>query len=269
MLLANLFTRPISAFISEAQDIANNKSEAINVSGQDEFGQLASSLNTMVNNLKQQTDIAQEENQKKERLLHQLLPDQIARRLISGESSIVDSHANVTVLYATVYGFSEFAETLEPEEAVERLNELVSLFDEAAHSFGVDKVKTLGANYLAACGLSVPRLDHVKRSFDLALELRKKLAFFNKQHDCSLQLNVGLDSGQVVAGIVGQRNFIYDVWGEPVDTSLRLATEAEPGGILVSADVYPTLKDSLEFTEKNDSLLGKVWQLNGAQLSRA
>lgn len=247
MLLANIFTRPINAFIASANKITTGERNRIEVDSQDEFGQLASSLNTMVSELQNQTDVEKQKNQQSEALLFNLLPARVAKRLTAGETQIVDRYPNVTVLYAQILGFGDLTDHLEVEESIELLNELVSLFDEAAESHGIEKVKTIGANYLAVCGVSVARLDHARRMLEFAQTLKKKLAFFNRQHETHLNLVVGIDSGLVVAGIVGLRKFIYDLWGEPVETAMHISSEAEPESIVVSTDVYDVLKDGFAF----------------------
>jgi len=261
MLIANLFTKPIDAFIEGAKAIASGEAEAISVRSKDEFGQLATSLNGMVDNLRAQTQVQREQNQRSEALLFNILPARVARRLTEGETQIVDRYPNVSVLYANLLGFSKLTDTQSAEDTISMLNELVTLFDEAAEANGVEKVKTVGPNYMAVCGVAVPRLDHAKRSVAFAKDLKKKLLFFNSQRGTSLDLAIGVDSGQVVAGIVGLRNFIYDLWGEPVETAVELSSEAEADSIVVSSDIYDVLNDVFEFQTAQHSELGEVWTL--------
>ncbi|HEY9701623.1 MAG TPA: adenylate/guanylate cyclase domain-containing protein, partial [Allocoleopsis sp.] len=148
------------------------------------------------------------------------------------------------------------------------LNDLVTAFDEATEKYGVEKVKTIGDNYIAVCGLSVPRLDHAKRMVDFAMEMRSILRKFNYEKGLNLDISIIVHSGDVIAGIVGRKKFSYDVWGEAVNTSnyIIAAIDEPPGEILVSHVVYQELYDIYEF-EKFAEIAGKkdkkllIWQL--------
>lgn len=259
MIIANVFTRPINAFIRDAEKIASGRTETIQVKSQDEFAQLASSLNSMVDNLREETRQEREKSQQSEMLLYNLLPARVTERLLDGETQIVDRYPNVTVMHIDLFGFTELSTSRDLSEATALLNELVSLFDEAAEAHGVEKVKTMGANYLAVCGVSVPRLDHAKRTVDFAQELLRRVQFFNSQHDLELSLAAGIASGSVVAGIVGLRNFIYDLWGEPVDSATLLSQEA--GAVFVSVETANRLDDVFRFEVQPHSDLGEVYRL--------
>ena len=262
MVLSTLFTRPISAFIRGAAHVAEGKSDSSSVASNDEFGDLSQSLNEMVEGLKEQTAREAAQNRRNETLLHSLLPPRVVKRLAQGETDIVERYSNVTVLHADLLGISDLSMRGSPEDAFNLLNELVTLFDEAAERHGVEKIKAVGGDYMAVCGVSVPRLDHTKRVVDFAEEMHRKLTFFNTQRGAELKLRMGVDSGTVVAGILGLRTFIYDIWGEPVDGALELSAKTEPGTILVSDEVHASVKDSAKdaFTETSTG----AWSLRVA-----
>ena len=256
MLLSTLLTRPISAFIEATEEVAAGKREVVAFSSRDEFGTLARSLNTMITGLKQETEVAVEKRKASDKLLHSVLPARVIPRLTQGETNFVESYPNVSVLYADLRGATKLSESYPPEEVMALLNELVSSFDEAAQDHGVEKVKTVGGNVMAVCGVAEPRLDHARRTVELAQEMMKKLAFFNRQHGTELDLSVGVASGTVVAGVIGLYKLIYDLNGEPVDAALRLSTEAAAGTILVSKEVRDALEKVFAFTEQ-----GEAWAL--------
>ena len=261
MIVARMFTRPIDTFVAGADAIARGEADAIPVGSKDELGQLATSLNEVVKGLRGEVQAQKEENRRSEALLFNLLPARVAKRLGEGETQIVDRYPDVSALYADLLGFAEFTQARDAEATITLLNELISLFDEVAQAHGVEKVKTLGANYLAVCGVNVPRLDHAKRAVTFAQTLHKQVAFFNRKHDADLGLSVGVASGPAAAGVVGLRNFIYDVWGEPVETVVDLAVEAEGGQTVVSQEVHRALSDVFKFEEGQHPHLGTVWTL--------
>ena len=262
MLLSTLLTRPISAFIEATEEVTAGKRDVIAFSSEDEFGTLATSLNTMVTGLKQQTEVAVKKNEAISKLLHSVLPARVVTRLTRGDTDIVERYPNVSVLYADLLGATRLSETYPPEEVMELLNELVGLFDEAAQDHGVEKIKTVGGNFVAVCGVAESRLDHARRTVEFAQEMMKKLAFFNRQHGTDLHLAVGIASGTVVAGVIGLYKLIYDLTGEPVDAALRLSTGAAAGTILVSVEVRDAVGKVFTFTEQ-----GGAWALPAASSS--
>lgn len=258
MILANLFTRPINRFVDGAQSITQGKSDEIPVTSRDEFGRLATSLNALVSDMRARVDAEHALGERRAELIGSLLPDKVFKQLDSGEA-FVERYSNVSVLFADLRGFGNLGDS-SPEDSIELLDSLISAFDEAALERGVEKVKTLGADYLALCGAAVSRLDHAKRTLDFAEDMLGQVALFNKQHNLELSLSIGLASGNVVGGVVGRTQLVYDVWGQPVDEAMDiLSAEAEPNSIRLSSAFKEDLSVEVDL-ESVVSKLGEAWQ---------
>ena len=257
LLLSRIFVKPIQALMEGFRQLgAGDTDVSVTVNSQDEFHDLAMSFNQMVENLSQKNQLLENKSQENAQLLSCILPDPVAQRLKSGEEQIADSYANVTVLFADLIGFTDLAEVLPANEIVALLNELVRAFDESAERFGVEKIKTIGSGYMAVCGLSVPRLDHTKRIVDFGIDITRIVQRFNPTHQTCLQARVGINSGAVVAGIVGRSKFIYDLWGDTVNIAHHMQTEGEGDTVQVSQSVYDQLGDVYEFGNGREVNIG-------------
>lgn len=246
-LLSYYFVKPIRALIDGFREVGKGNTDVkIKVKSKDEFRELATSFNEMVDNLDHQQKLVQEKNQENEELLLSILPESVAKRVQQGEESIGDSFPKVTVLFADLGGFSELSETLPANETVSFLNDLVLAFDDAAEKHGVEKHKTIGSSYMAVCGLSVPRLDQVKRIIDFARDMLRIVRRFNRERNIDLKLRIGVNSGSVVAGIVGKERFVYDLWGDTVNIANHLQSQGEWNTIQVTQSVYNRLSEFAE-----------------------
>lgn len=267
MAMASLFVKPINQLIESARKVASGQLDAIAVlESQDEFGELAQSFNAMVLSLRDQTDLVEEKNRENEQLLLSIFPAAIAKRLKQGEKNIAESASNVTVLFSDLTGFSKLSDSLTAYEIVSILNDLVTSFDETADHYGMEKIKTIGDSYMAVCGLSVPYLDHDKRAIDFALEMQAIVRRFSQERGFLLNISLGINSGDIVAGIVGRNKFIYDVWGDTINIASALKSACPEGAILVSHEIYHRLCDLYEFAPlatkvaDGENLL-QAWQL--------
>ncbi len=253
LLLAQRFARPIHRLTTAARAVAGGDLTAhVAVTTRDELGELGESFNDMTRGLRVQDALIREREAENDRLLANIMPGAIARRFKQGEQGIAGHHQNVTVLYAEVRGFLDYTRPLPPEEAALALNRLIGAFDEAAERHGVEKFKTIGTSYLAVCGLSVPRIDNDKRVVDFALELRRIVARYNREHGTALELRVGIDSGGVTAGIIGRRQFVYDMWGDTVSIAARVLHLGAGGGILMTSTVADRLQGLYEFVSAGE-----------------
>jgi class 3 adenylate cyclase len=242
--LANLFVKPIHDLITSARKVAAGELDTIAaLEAQDEFGELAQSFNAMVGSLRTQTNLVEEKNRENEQLLLSVFPAAIAKRLKRGEKDIAEDVSNVSVLFSDLTGFSKLSASLTAYEIVAILNDLVAAFDEAAERHGMEKIKTIGDSYMAVCGVSIPYLDHDKRAIDFAMDMLAIIRRFNHERDFHLNIRIGINSGDVVAGIVGRNKFIYDVWGDTINVANALRAVCPPGSILGSAAVYHRLQD--------------------------
>lgn len=170
-----------------------------------------------------------------EKLLLNILPAPIAARLEADESPIADAAEAVTVVFADLVGFTPLAAKLPPADVVRLLDEIFRRFDACADEAGVEKIKTIGDAYLAVAGLPAPRADHAAAGARFALAIRAALAEQNAAHGTTLALRIGIESGPVVAGVIGQHKFSYDLWGDTVNAASRMESHGEPGRIHLGA----------------------------------
>jgi class 3 adenylate cyclase len=192
------------------------------------------------------------EQEKSERLLLNILPKAIAERMKKGETTIADYHADATVLIADLVGFTYLLAKINPAQIVELLNEVFSAFDISVEKHELEKIKIMGGAYMVAGGISIPRPDHAEAIAELAIHLREEIKALNHQYGTSIPLRIGISTGPVIAGVIGRKQFAYDVWGETVNLACRLESTTESGRIQVSESTYERLKDKYHF-EKNHS----------------
>ncbi len=251
--LANRFVRPIRALAEAARRVGEGQRDAKvgDVAG-DEIGGLARQFDTMLDHLNQHEEEIRRKNEENEALLLNVLPAPVAQRLKGGQEEIADAVPSVTVLFAKVVGFGDYSASAEPSKVVGLLNEIVGAFDEAADRHGVERVKTIGSAYMAVSGLSVPRIDHVHRMAAFALELLAILHQINERHGLHLGLSIGINTGPAIAGIVGRRKFIYDLWGDTVGMAGRMQRAEAAGTIKVTQAVRDALGDLHPFVRAGE-----------------
>ena len=254
-ILSYYFVRPIRTPIDSFRQVGKGSTDVrVSVQSRDEFHELATSFNEMVDNLDRQKKLIEQKNEENEQLLLSILPEPVAKRVQLGEQDIGDSFSNVTVLFADLGGFMELSETLPANETVSLLNDLVIAFDDVAEKHGVEKVKTIGGSYMAVSGLSVPRLDHARRIIDFAKDMLRIVRRFNQDRNTNLQLRIGVNSGSVVAGIVGRDKFIYDLWGDTVNIANQLRHQGKWNTIQVTQNVHNRIAEISEDFELIEDL---------------
>lgn len=192
----------------------------------------------------------QTEQARSERLLLSILPASIAEQLKQSHNTIANSFAEVTVLFADIVDFTQFSADRTPREVVNLLNEIFSAFDWLAERHGVEKIKTIGDAYMVAGGLPTPRKDHAEAIAEIALDMLDEIACFRTQTGQPLTMRIGINTGPVVAGVIGMNKFIYDLWGDTVNTASRMESQGVPGGIQVTAATYDLLKDKYVLEER-------------------
>jgi class 3 adenylate cyclase len=218
--------------------------------------------------IREQVAALDTERKRSERLLLNVLPPRIAERLKDEDRSIADRFSPASVLFADIVGFTRMTERLPPEELVDRLNQVFSSFDDLADKLALEKIKTIGDAYMVAAGLGDHAEDHALAIAEMALAIQRRVADFGQRFGEPLSLRIGIDSGPVVAGVIGKRKFIYDVWGDTVNTASRMESHAEPGTIQVTDAVRELLKDDYELTLRGElDIKGKgtmrTWVLVG------
>ncbi len=176
-----------------------------------------------------------------------ILPPPIAQKLKDGETSIADGFASVTILFADLVNFTELSEQVSPTELVALLNEIFSRFDRLTERYGLEKIKTIGDAYMVVGGLPVPRSDHAQAIAECALDMQRELQQFNREHHRECSIRIGINTGPVVAGVIGTRKFIYDLWGDAVNMASRMEAHGIANAIQVSQTTYEQLKDQYTF----------------------
>lgn len=190
------------------------------------------------------------EKQKSEHLLLNILPRAVVDRLKQLESAIADRFDEATVLFADIVGFTSLSSQVSPTEIVTLLNQIFSLFDRLADKHGLEKIKTIGDAYMVAGGLPVPRSDHAEAIANMALDMLDAIEKFQPNIPSSVEIRIGIHSGPVVAGVIGIKKFIYDLWGDTVNVASRMESTGIPGRIQVTADTYHQLCDRFCFEER-------------------
>eukprot|EP00002_Diphylleia_rotans_P011037 TRINITY_DN218_c1_g1_i3.p1 TRINITY_DN218_c1_g1~~TRINITY_DN218_c1_g1_i3.p1 ORF type:complete len:805 (-),score=174.15 TRINITY_DN218_c1_g1_i3:167-2581(-) len=184
-----------------------------------------------------------------ERLLLNILPNKIAKRLMTGEEVISDGYSSATVLFADLYEWNKIAKTLDPVDGIQLLNEIVSNFDRLTNVYKVEKIKTIGDAYLVACGLpdSMSPEESTRRMAAYALDLIRVVESLAMTKKLPIKITCGLHTGPVVAGVIGKTKFLYDLWGDSVNTASRMQSHGEPNRIHVTTTFYEYAKDHFEF----------------------
>ena len=217
------------------------------------------------------------EQKKSELLLLNVLPQSIADRL-KGRAGvtedgitevIADSFAEVTVLFADVVEFTKFSEGVSVEILLGVLNDIFSRFDKIADARGLEKIKTIGDSYMVAAGLPVPVADHTVRAAHMALDMIAAMNRFNEQSPYKLNVRIGIDTGAAVAGVIGKRKFLYDLWGDVVNTASRMESHGVPGRIQITEATRNRLDKSFVLEKRGSiDVKGKgemhTWFLNSA-----
>ncbi len=216
----------------------------------------------------EQVEALAAEKARAEELLLNVLPASIAERLKRGQRPIADGFAKVSVLFADIVGFTKMSERVTPVELVDRLNRIFSSFDDLADKLKLEKIKTIGDAYMVAGGLHSHEYDHAQMIAEMALGMQRRASQFGVEFGEQLSIRIGIHTGPVVAGVIGKRKFIYDVWGDTVNTASRMESHSEPGMIHVTDETRGLLKEMYELTPRGEiSVKGKgvmrTWFLVG------
>ena len=190
------------------------------------------------------------EQAKSEQLLLNVLPAAIALRLKDNEHNIAESFAEVTVMFADIVGFTELSSRISATAVVEVLNDIFSAFDHLADRHGLEKIKTIGDAYMVVGGLPTPREDHAEAIANMAIDMLQEIRILSLEHSEPFSIRIGICSGPVVAGVIGLKKFIYDLWGDTVNIASRMESHGITGCIQVTAETYELLKDKYTFEKR-------------------
>ena len=245
-------TREIVVIFLSARDSVADKVEGLKLGAVDyvskpfQFEEVVARVHTQLA-LKRAREELRILHEKADNLLLNVLPSSVAERLKSGERTIVDAIPEATILFSDLVGFTPLAATLPPEKLVQFLNEVFSEMDRLAGKHGLEKIKTIGDAYMVAGGVPDPRPDHASAVADFALELAAILPEIAKADGIPVKLRIGIHSGPVVAGVIGEKKFAYDLWGDTVNTASRLESSGIENRIHVSTETRELLGDGYLF----------------------
>jgi class 3 adenylate cyclase/HAMP domain-containing protein len=234
----------------------------------DEIGRLTVSFNKMTRSLKdaedgltcyaeslelkvhERTAELGRKNEENLRLLLNILPARIAERLKNGERIIADACAEVTILFADIVGFTDLSTRIPAQQLVALLSELMSDFDRLAQEHNIEKIKTIGDAYMAVAGLPESRPDHAEAAIRLAVDMLRAAGRRTTFNGVPLQLRIGINSGPVIAGVIGTHKFAYDLWGDTVNTASRMESCGIPGQIQVTETTFDILRHKYQFKSR-------------------
>jgi class 3 adenylate cyclase len=261
MLLAQVLLRPVRRLQAGTQKISSGDYEvSIPVTSRDEIGDLSAAFNEMSRNLAIKDELLAEQRKENDRLLLALMPESLVQQYREGQETIAQKHQDVSVVFADIVGLDEMSNDMTGNELVEIVDDLFRQFDSAAEALGVERIRTFHNGYLASCGMVTPRLDSIHRSVEFALEMRQIIDRFNGQTGHELRLRVGINTGNVVSGLVGRSSLVYDMWGAAVSTAYQMHSGAPQPGIYVTAKVYEAMHDVRQFTPAGTISVGGVDQ---------
>ena len=215
-----------------------------------------------------------QEQEKSENLLLNILPRSIADKLKAQTQPIADHFGSASILFADVADFTPWSERLPPAEVVGYLDRLFSCFDELAERYRLEKIKTIGDCYMVAAGVPIPRPDHARALALMALDMLATMRSDEGVAHLGHELRVGINSGPVVAGVIGRKRFLYDLWGDAVNTASRMESHGTPGRIQITRATYELLADEFECEPRGTiAVKGKgeveAWYLIGPRAERA
>ena len=266
VILAQVFLRPLRRLEAGVQRISSGDYKVdIPVETRDEIGDLTGMFNEMSRSLSVKEDLLTAQRGQIRQLLHSLMPATIAEKYGRGQEITAREHPNVTVIFADIVGLDRLQAELESGESLSISSELARQFDAAAEDFGIERVRPVRNGYLGSCGLTVPRLDNVRRTVDFALECQRILERFNSEASLNLALRAGIDTGTVSSGMVGQTRPVFDMWGTAVNLAHRLKNGIPEPGIYVTSRVYDALAETTSFSEAGtisyDGVRERAWRL--------
>ncbi|HEY9643344.1 MAG TPA: adenylate/guanylate cyclase domain-containing protein [Coleofasciculaceae cyanobacterium] len=192
------------------------------------------------------------EQEKSERLLLNILPEAVARQLKQEHRTIAESFAEVTVLFADIVGFTRISANIPATELVTLLNQIFSTFDQLAEQHGLEKIKTIGDAYMVVGGLPTERPDHAEAIAQMALDMQAAIAQFSTQQDQPFRIRIGINTGPVVAGVIGTKKFIYDLWGDTVNVASRMESQGLPDQIQVTRAAYERLHHQFHLEKRGE-----------------
>jgi len=248
MLLATSFVRPVNDLIARVQLARTGKTDvAFATETGDELGDLARSFRELIDGVQKQTHLLEEATTQNQRLLENVMPKAMAQRVRVGQGEITEKIEDVSVVFAEIKGLAEYTRATSDNESVAALKRIIAAFDEIALRHGVERIKSIGDTYLAVTGLSQPLLDHMRRTVEFAIAVRAMVMEFNREKGAHLGVTVGIGSGPVVADVMGQGQFLFQLWGAAVIAADHAMDCGAVNDIVVTPSVHDGLADQYAF----------------------
>lgn len=207
-------------------------------------------LNYFVNHKNIAYLLLAEEEKKSDELLLNILPADIANKLKTDKSLIAEYYPSASVLFADLVGFTPLTEKMAPQEMIELLNRVFSYFDALTEKYGLEKIRTIGDNYMVASGVPIPREDHAKAIANMALDIIAYTKDISLKRGEEINFRVGINSGPMTGGVIGIKKFQYDVWGDTVNIASRMESQGEAGKIQITDNTYQFIKNDFTFIER-------------------
>jgi class 3 adenylate cyclase len=246
LLIAGVIVRPLRRLRDAARRIAAGEvGVQVDAGSSDELADVGAAFNDMSRSLQLKASLLEEQQAENERLLLSMMPEPLIKQYKEGAQTIALDHQEVTVMFGDIVGFEAFSRGLKSEDSLEKLNEILRSFDEAADHYGIERVRTTRAGYLASCGLTIPRVDNARRMVDFSMELQRILERFGGKHGIELNLRAGLDNGTVTSGLVGQTHIAYDLWGDAVNLAFQIQGNNHEAGIFLTQGVVDRMPDTV------------------------
>lgn len=272
LVIAGFIVRPLRRLRDAARRIAAGEvGVQVDAGTSDELADVGAAFNDMSRSLQVKASLLEEQQAENERLLLSLMPETLVKQYKEGRRTIALDHQEVTVMFADIVGFEAFSRGMASEDALERLNEILRSFDEAADALGIERVRTTRAGYLASCGLTIPRVDNARRMVDFSIELQRILERFSGKHGVRLSLRAGLDTGTVTSGLVGQTHIAYDLWGDAVNLAFQIQGNNRDSGIFLTQSVVDRMPDTVHVRDwgfvTTASGPQRVWRIDPEDVS--
>ncbi|WP_164658874.1 adenylate/guanylate cyclase domain-containing protein [Tropicibacter sp. Alg240-R139] len=254
VLLDRIVLRRLAMLGQDVSRIGQTQDLGLRVAatGSDEFSHVGQAVNWMLEQVETSNQKLAEEHERAEGLLLNILPEPIAERLKTNPKSIAQSYDEVSILFADIVGFTEMSAAMPAAELVDMLNGLFSRFDDLAMQLGLEKIKTIGDAYMVVSGLPEPDEHHADKLAGMALKMIETTRSFSQERGLDLSLRVGINSGVVVAGVIGKNKFIYDLWGDAVNLASRMESSGQNGAIQLTKATRDRLSYRYDVVERGE-----------------
>ena len=248
MVLANQFVRPVNDLITRVRRFgAGDVNVEFDGHKGDEIGDLAGSFHELIESARKQTRMIEQVSNENERLLVNMLPRRIAQRIQRGDDAIIETVPEVSVVFVETRGLVDCTYHRSAEESVQILKEIITAADSIGQQHGVERIKTMGDTYMAAVGLSLPVLDHMRRALEFSRELRHAVRRISNEHQLNLRLTAGISSGPVITDVTHDNELLFQLWGVAVVQADYALDHAQEGQIVVTSALRDKLSDSYRF----------------------